>query len=50
MYLLITFRRNEIILNKASNDPRGIVVVAANSEDDRLKKYSAGVVEYGKVR
>ncbi|XP_057307241.1 cilia- and flagella-associated protein 54-like [Hydractinia symbiolongicarpus] len=41
-------KRNEIILNKPSSDPRGIVVVAANSEDDRLKKYSAGVVEYGK--
>lgn len=41
------YRRNEIILNKTTNDAKGIIIVASNPDDDRLKKFSAGVVEYG---
>ena len=40
-------RRNEIILNKTANDPKGAVVVTSNAEAEKLKQYSNAVVEYG---
>ena len=44
------FRRNEIILNKTLANAKGIVIVAGNLEDEKLKRFSTGVVEYGRVR
>ena len=37
------------MLNKSTSDPKGIVIVAANVDAEKLKDYSAGVVEYKKV-
>ena len=44
------FRRNEIILNKTLANTKGIVIVAGNLEDEKLKRFSTGVVEYGRVK
>ena len=41
-------KRNEIILNKAVPDTKGVVVVAS-TEVERLKRYSTAVVEYGRT-
>ena len=42
------FRRNEVLLNKQAADHRGGTVVIPVADEEN-RKYSAAVVEYGKV-
>ncbi len=49
IYIVFVFcRRNDILLNKQSPDQKGGTVVVA-VEDEKNRKFSTTVAEYGKV-
>ena len=48
IYTILFCRRNDVLLNKQTADQKGGTVIVA-IEDEKNRKFSAAVVEYGKV-